>query len=153
MIARACAKVARAKGAARPELLNHLRFEVMDARRLSFPDAALDVTVLSFALHDMPRRVGVEVLREARRVTARRLVVLDYDLPASLTWRRLFTAGIALFETAYFPRFAAEGLAPLLAEAGLERVTRRRLGPVFSVSLIDLSSETAGVPPHGTRLA
>jgi ubiquinone/menaquinone biosynthesis C-methylase UbiE len=129
---------ARAKAAARPELRSRLRFESMDARRLAFPDRSFDVTVLSFALHDMPRRVRVEVLREARRVTARRLVVLDYDLPASPPWRRLLAAGIALFETAYFPGFAAEGLEPLLAEAGLERVTRRRLGPVFSVSVVEL---------------
>jgi demethylmenaquinone methyltransferase/2-methoxy-6-polyprenyl-1,4-benzoquinol methylase len=134
---------ARAKAEARSEPSSRLRFEIMDARRLLFPDRSFDVTVLSFALHDMPRRARLEVLREARRVTARRLVVLDYELPASALWRRLLLAPIAVFETAYFPRFAAEGLAPLLAEAGLERVTRRRLGPVFAVHTIELRAPAA----------
>jgi demethylmenaquinone methyltransferase/2-methoxy-6-polyprenyl-1,4-benzoquinol methylase len=129
---------ARAKLAARPELATRLRFETMDARRLAFADRSFDVTVLSFALHDMPRPVRLEVLREARRVTARRLVVLDYELPRARPWRRALTASIALFETAYFPRFAAEGLEPLLRDAGLGGAARTRLGPSFALYAIDL---------------
>ncbi|MCP3960665.1 MAG: class I SAM-dependent methyltransferase, partial [bacterium] len=40
-----------------------VRFQLMDARRLAFPDASFDRVVISFALHDMPRRVRLEVLR------------------------------------------------------------------------------------------
>jgi demethylmenaquinone methyltransferase/2-methoxy-6-polyprenyl-1,4-benzoquinol methylase len=129
---------ARAKLAARPELASRLRFEPMDARRLAFADRSFDVTVLSFALHDMPRSVRLEVLGEARRVTARRLVVLDYELPRARPWRRVLTAAIALFETAYFPRFAGEGLEPLLREAGLSVAAHTRLGPTFAIYTIDL---------------
>jgi demethylmenaquinone methyltransferase/2-methoxy-6-polyprenyl-1,4-benzoquinol methylase len=129
---------ARAKLAARPRLASRLRFETMDARRLAFADRSFDVTVLSFALHDMPRSVRLEVLREARRVTARRLVILDYELPRARPWRRVLTASIAQFETAYFPRFAAEGLEPLLRDAGLAGAARTRLGPTFALYAIDL---------------
>jgi ubiquinone/menaquinone biosynthesis C-methylase UbiE len=129
---------ARAKLAARPQLASRLRFEAMDARRLAFADRSFDVTVLSFALHDMPRPGRLEVLREARRVTARRLVVLDYELPRARPWRRALTAMIALFETAYFPRFAAEGLEPLLRDARLPGAGRTRLGPTFALYTIDL---------------
>jgi demethylmenaquinone methyltransferase/2-methoxy-6-polyprenyl-1,4-benzoquinol methylase len=128
---------ARAKLAARPELASRLRFETMDARRLAFADRSFDVTVLSFGLHDMPRPVRLEVLREARRVTARRLVVLDYELPKTKLWRRALTASIAWFETAYFPRFAAEGLESHLREAGLQGAVRTRLGPTFALYAID----------------
>lgn len=129
---------ARSKTLSRPDLVPRLRFELADARELPFLDAAVDVAVLSFALHDMPRPVRLEVLREARRVTARRLVVLDYELPKARLWRRALTASIALFETAYFPRFAAEGLEPLLREAGLGGAARTRLGPTFALYAIDL---------------
>jgi len=129
---------ARAKLAAHPRLASRLRFETMDARRLAFADRSFDVTVLSLALHDMPRPVRLEVLREARRVTARRLVVLDYELPRAKLWRRALTSSIALFETAYFPRFAAEGIAPVLREAGLVPSARLRLGPTFALYTIEL---------------
>jgi demethylmenaquinone methyltransferase/2-methoxy-6-polyprenyl-1,4-benzoquinol methylase len=109
----------------------------MDARRLAFADRSFDVTVLSFALHDMPRSVRLQVLGEARRVTARRLVVLDYELPVRRFWRRALLASIALFETAYFPRFAAEGLEPHLREAGLASAVRTRLGPTFALYTVD----------------
>jgi demethylmenaquinone methyltransferase/2-methoxy-6-polyprenyl-1,4-benzoquinol methylase len=129
---------ARTKLAARPRLASRLRFATLDARRLPFTDRSFDVTVLSFALHDMPRPVRLEVLREARRVTARRLVILDYELPRARPWRRVLAASIALFETAYFARFAAEGLEPLLHVGGLDGATRHRLGPTFVVYTIDL---------------
>ena len=129
---------ARAKTQARTELGRHLRFELADARVLPFGDAAVDVAVLSFALHDMPRPVAVEVLREARRVARRRLMVLDYEMPRLAPLRAVLGAAIASFETPYFRRFARDGAAPLLASAGLSASTRHRLGPVFALHLVRL---------------
>ena len=131
--------IGRARGkAARAELGPRLHFELADARALPFGDAAVDVAVLSFALHDMPRPVAVDVLREARRVARRQLVVLDYELPELAPLRAVFAATIASFESPYFRRFAREGAAPLLAAAGLPISTRHRLGPVFALHLVRL---------------
>ena len=96
-----------------------------DARKLDFPDDAFDVAVLSLALHDMPRRVRIDVLREIRRVTRDCVVVVDYHFPAWRPLRRLSVWAVQLFETAYLTRYADEEVAPLLAEAGLEIASAR----------------------------
>jgi ubiquinone/menaquinone biosynthesis C-methylase UbiE len=102
----------------RPELA------LMDARRLAFADSTFDTAVLSLALHDMPRAVSVEVLREAARVSRRRIFVLDYDLPSQPILHRASVAAIRWFETVYFPRYVKEGLEPLLRDAGLHKSVR-----------------------------
>lgn len=129
MLAKAESKATRRKSEGRAP-----RFEVMDARRIDFPDRSFDVAVLSFALHDMPRRVRLEVLREASRV-ARRLVVLDYDFPRAGWLHRPLVWAVSLFETAYFKGFADEGLFTLFAAAGLEPVRRVTVGPLFSLAI------------------
>jgi ubiquinone/menaquinone biosynthesis C-methylase UbiE len=129
---------ARSKALARPDLAPRLRFELADARVLPLRDDAIDVAVLSFALHDMPRPVALAVIGEARRVARHRLVVLDYELPRVPALRTLLGAAIASFETPYFRRFAREGAAPLLAAAGLAKPTRHRLGPVFAMHVVTL---------------
>jgi demethylmenaquinone methyltransferase/2-methoxy-6-polyprenyl-1,4-benzoquinol methylase len=132
-----------------PEMLGQARrkagdlpicFAIMDARRLSHADGTFDCAVISLALHDMPRKVGVQVLREAARVTRERLIVTDYDFPRSLPLRRLWIALVDLFESAYFRRCAEEGIEPLFADAGLAARARRRRGrlPLFAIWSIDL---------------
>lgn len=128
---------ARAKSAHLP-----IRFELGDARRLPLGEKSFDSVALSFALHDMPRRVCLEVLREAARVARRRIVVLDYAFPSSKPLRRLYTALLASYETAYLPRFAGEGVLPLLAEAGLEPSWVRSYLPLpFVLVAIDVGGD------------
>jgi ubiquinone/menaquinone biosynthesis C-methylase UbiE len=111
-----------------------IRFLLMDARKLAFPDASFDVAVLSFALHDMPRKVRAQVLAEARRVARRRIVILDYDFPATPVLGGALVRMVASFETAYFPDFAAEGAGALLAQSGLRDVrTIRSFPPLFAI--------------------
>ena len=125
-----------------------IRFAVMDARELGFTDSSFDDAVLSLALHDMPRKVRVQVLREAARVTRERLVILDYDFPRHLPLRRLWIGSVDLFESAYFRLAVDEGLEPLFAEAGLANLPRRRKGlPLFAVHTIELG----GQPPRAER--
>lgn len=98
-----------------------LRWLEMDARRLGFADRSFDIAVLSFALHDMPAAVRRETLREALRVAREGVVVLDYELPSTRWGRRLVTALLASFETAYLRGFVREGgIAGALRAAGLE---------------------------------
>jgi ubiquinone/menaquinone biosynthesis C-methylase UbiE len=94
-------------------------FAGMDARRLAFPDGTFDTVLLSFALHDMPRKVRTQVLREAARVARETLVVLDYDVPRRGLWRRVVLALLGLFETPYLADFAKQGARGALEEAGL----------------------------------
>lgn len=125
-----------------------VRFQLMDARRLAFPDASFDRTVLSFALHDMPRRVRLEVLREAARVARERLVILDYDFPRRRPLGPLLVWLVDLFESAYFKGFARERTSSLLREAGLEAVCVER-ALFFSVRVVDLQ-KVLPVPSVGT---
>lgn len=116
-----------------------LRFLEVDARRLPFPDDSFDFALLALALHDMPRRVRLQVLAEAERVAFDRLLILDYHFPRAPLLRRPLIAAVGLFETAYFRRFAQEGLAGLLREAGMEdRISSHLRWPLLAAHTIDL---------------
>lgn len=118
-----------------------VRFAGMDARQLAFPDESFDAVVLSFALHDMPRKVRTLVLREAARVARDTLVVLDYDIPSREPWRRAVLAGLGLFETPYLADFARRGALGALADAGLEvRQTLRPLPGLFVIHLVTFAA-------------
>jgi ubiquinone/menaquinone biosynthesis C-methylase UbiE len=58
----------------------------MDATHLAFADRAFDVSVLSLALHHMPEPVQMNVLRELHRVTRRRVVIIEPDVPVKPNW-------------------------------------------------------------------
>ncbi|MBP7149618.1 MAG: class I SAM-dependent methyltransferase [Acidobacteria bacterium] len=104
-------------------------FTLMDARQLEFPDDAFDVALLSFALHDMPRNVRSQVLREAARVTREALVILDYEL-ARGGWRRgLGLRFLELFETPYLRQFSQGGVPAALSDAGLPIPPRKLVLP------------------------
>jgi ubiquinone/menaquinone biosynthesis C-methylase UbiE len=119
-------------------------FAGMDARSLAFPDASFDAVVLSFALHDMPRKVRNQVLREAARVSRDAVVVLDYDVPRREPWRRLVLAGLGLFETPWLADFARQGARGAITEAGLTiRETVRPLPGLFVVHVL-----TQAPPAH-----
>jgi len=125
----------RAVGKARRSRRLPIRFAGLDARHLPFPGATFDAVILSFALHDMPRRVRIEVLCEAARVARETLVVLDYDVPRHTPWRQLVLKGLGLFETPYLAGFARDGgAAGALAEAGLTvKGTARPMPGLFVV--------------------
>ncbi len=53
----------------------------MDATRLDFPDDSFDITTISLALHHMPEETQLRVLREMRRVTRRKIVILEPHAP------------------------------------------------------------------------
>lgn len=110
------------------------RSEVMDARHLAFGDGEFEVVSISFALHDMPREVRLQVLREAARVCSGRLVVLDYDLPRGTWLFKLWFWIIGSFESPFFRNFVKEAPEALFAAAGMSGGKKRRLfGAMFSV--------------------
>jgi len=58
----------------------------MDATHLAFPNKSFEVAMLSLALHHMPETVQVNVLRELCRVTRRRVVIIEPDVPVKPNW-------------------------------------------------------------------
>ncbi len=98
-----------------------LRFFYGDGTDLPFPDSSFDAATISFAIHDVPGRIAVRILREARRVTRAggNILIVDYnDLYASFGARFLYRFARLYESPNYFP-FVRRGIAPLLDSAGL----------------------------------
>ena len=112
--------------------LPNLTFHAGDVAHLDrWDDGAFDVATIVVALHEMPAKNRVSVLRELARV-ARRVFVLDYYWP--MPWNRAGLRNRAIEFAAGPPHFlafrsflAAGGLDPLVARAGLTRRVERRL--------------------------
>lgn len=94
-----------------------ITFVQADARQLPFADKSFDQSVISLALHDMPRPVRIAVLQEMLRVTKKQIVISDYDFSAASVFQRAMRWMIRWFETSYYVRFSEEGVLPLIAEA------------------------------------
>ena len=92
----------------------------MDATQLGFADNAFDVAMLSLALHHMPESVQVSVLRELCRVTRRRVVIVEPDVPVKPSWvsTYVFVASI-IDESEYMHEWVHQDLSKTCAAAGL----------------------------------
>lgn len=119
-----------------------VRLELADARALPFAAGSFDAVVLSFALHDMPRPVRLQVLAEAVRVAGDKVVVLDYAFPRPAWARRASLAALAWYETAYLRGFAREEVEELAAAAGLTALRRRSWLPL-PFALWEISAQAA----------
>lgn len=72
---------------------SHTRFCVMDATRMDFPDQHFDKCFFVNGLHHFSDADAVRVLREVRRVTRARTVIVDADgTPRGLVRRMLLAA-------------------------------------------------------------
>lgn len=63
----------------------------MDANNLAIADHSFEISMISLALHHMPVSVQVCVLMELRRVTSRRIVIIEPDVPADRRWSPLWS--------------------------------------------------------------
>jgi demethylmenaquinone methyltransferase/2-methoxy-6-polyprenyl-1,4-benzoquinol methylase len=92
----------------------------MDATHLAFADQSFDVSVLSLALHHMPEAVQVNVLKELRRVTRRRVVIIEPDVPVKPNWipAWVFVASI-IDESEYMDKWVIQDLRSTCEMAGL----------------------------------
>ena len=111
-----------------------------DARQVPCSDHRFDVVVLSMALHDMPRKVSEEVVREAIRVGRKRLVILDYELPANRFWHRIVLELLMLYETVYLRQFSLVGVRGILKKLEINEsfITQTKL-PLFSIYEVRLN--------------
>lgn len=115
-LARGMLKIASAKSAR----LNSAWLE-MDATHLAFPDKAFEVSVLSLALHHMPEAVQLNVLKELCRVTQRRVVIIEPDVPVKPNWipAWVFVASI-IDESEYMHEWVRQDLKRTCQSAGLQ---------------------------------
>jgi len=98
------------------------RFEVADATNLPFEDNSLDVSCVSFALHDMPLTIREKALKEMARVTKANgtVVIVDYALPKKKISRFLIYHFVRLYEGEHYSNFIKADLEALLKKSGIE---------------------------------
>lgn len=115
-IARAMLKRASVKG-----MKSDARWLEMDSARLAFADQTFEISVLSLALHHMPETVQYRVLKEVRRVTSRRVVIIEPDVPVKPNWVPLwkFVASI-IDESEYMHEWAHQDFIGTCESAGLK---------------------------------
>jgi demethylmenaquinone methyltransferase/2-methoxy-6-polyprenyl-1,4-benzoquinol methylase len=101
-----------------------LAFRRADATKLPFSTAAFDVSVMSFAAHEMPESVRERALREMARVTRRdgKVVVVDYGLPRNPAGRWLVFHVVKLYERDHYAEFTHSDLPALLRRCGIEPI-------------------------------
>jgi len=97
------------------------RFEQGDATHLRFESNCMDVTCISFALHDMPEGIRKKVLREMARVVKAggTLVIVDYALPQNPIGRALVYRLVRLYEGEYYSTFIHSDVSALLLNTGI----------------------------------
>jgi len=92
----------------------------MDSTHLAIADNAFEIAVLSLALHHMPEAVQLRVLKELRRVTSRRIVIIEPDVPVKSNWVPIwkFVASI-IDESEYMAEWAHQDFLGTCESAGL----------------------------------
>jgi ubiquinone/menaquinone biosynthesis C-methylase UbiE len=103
----------------------------MDATELAFADHSFEVSLLSLALHHMPISIQVRVLKELRRVTSKRIVIIEPDVPVNQRWIPLWSFVAAIIdESEYMHEWVYQDFVNTCRIAGLdvEAVHRTTLG-------------------------
>jgi ubiquinone/menaquinone biosynthesis C-methylase UbiE len=93
----------------------------MDATHLAIADRSFEISMISLALHHMPVPVQVRVLNELRRVTSRRIVIIEPDVPVNRRWSPLwsFVASI-IDESEYMHEWVYQDFMHTCHMAGLK---------------------------------
>jgi demethylmenaquinone methyltransferase / 2-methoxy-6-polyprenyl-1,4-benzoquinol methylase len=108
-----------------------------DASDMPFKDGSFDVSVISFALHDMPGPMREAALGELVRVTAPggTVMVVDYEIPQDFVHRLFIRYMMARHENVYVPSYfdydlegALKGLGTNIEE---KRLVLRGVGKVL----------------------
>jgi ubiquinone/menaquinone biosynthesis C-methylase UbiE len=92
----------------------------MDATNLAIADRSFEISMISLALHHMPVPVQVRVLMELRRVTSRRIVIIEPDVPMDRRWSPIwsFVASI-IDESEYMHEWVYQDFIKTCHMAGL----------------------------------
>jgi ubiquinone/menaquinone biosynthesis C-methylase UbiE len=92
----------------------------MDATHLAIANRSFEISIISLALHHMPVRIQIGVLKELRRVTSRRIVIVEPDVPVDRRWSPLwsFVASI-IDESEYMHEWVYQDFLRTCQMAGL----------------------------------
>lgn len=96
-----------------------VKFILMDATKLEFPDKSFDIATVSTALHEMPFEVRKKVLQEIKRVSSKEVIVIDYTLPENKLLKSILANIISIYESRYFKEFVSVSLREFLGQCGL----------------------------------
>jgi ubiquinone/menaquinone biosynthesis C-methylase UbiE len=92
----------------------------MDATELAFANHSFEISMISLALHHMPIPVQLGVLQELRRVTTRRIVIIEPDVPANRRWAPLWTFVASIIdESEYMHEWVVQDFIGTCHRAGL----------------------------------
>jgi len=93
----------------------------MDAAELAFADHSFQISMLSLALHHMPVQTQLQVLRELCRVTSRRIVIIEPDIPVKPEWIPLWTfVASVIDESEHMHEWVRQDFAATCQIAGLK---------------------------------
>ena len=106
--------------AKRKDREGRVRFIKTDATKTPFQDNEFDISYISFGLHDMPQDIREQVLKEMKRVTKGKIVIIDYHIPKNPILKKLYTFIISIYETKYFRDFAKRDLESILNQKGFK---------------------------------
>ena len=117
-----------------------LRYIEQDATATKFSDSEFDVSTISFALHDMPENLAIDVLKEMKRVTKNcgKIIIVDYNEPSNFV-ARIFLGLSRLWETRYYWHFIQTGLGKYL-QAATMRATSKKAYLFGNVQLVEITN-------------
>lgn len=98
-----------------------LSFLYGDGTRLPFRSNEFDVATISFAMHDVPAKIGVKILKEAKRVINKDgfIYIVDYDQLGTCRSKILYAVAI-IYESPNYKSFVKRDFNYYLQETGLK---------------------------------
>lgn len=92
-----------------------------DGTSLCFLSKTFDVAVISFAMHDVPYRIGIEILLEAKRVIKDlgTIYIVDYEEPGNNFIAKILHYVALIYESPNYKPFIRRGLEDYLKPTGL----------------------------------
>jgi ubiquinone/menaquinone biosynthesis C-methylase UbiE len=128
--------LAQAKKKISPNL--KLNFQEGDGTELPFKDKSFDLTTIPWGIHDMPYEVGIQVLKEMKRVTKDTgyLLVVDYMEPKKHKVAIFTHPLISLYETKNYKPFIEKGIKLYIKDIGLEVVREGNYLGVWQMLLL-----------------
>ena len=92
----------------------------MDAADLAIVDGSFEISMISLALHHMPVPIQVRVLQELRRVTSRRIMIIEPDVPVDRRWSPLWSWVASIIdESEYMHEWVYQDFIETCHRAGL----------------------------------
>ncbi len=117
----------------------------MDATNLAIADNSFEISMISLALHHMPVPVQVRVLMELRRVTSRRIVIIEPDVPVDRRWSSLWSLVASIIdESEYMHEWVYQDFINTCHMAGLN--VEAVYGTTFGLHRILLCDPQSGEP-------